>query len=68
LAFAISFGFGTRDVIRNITAGFYTREFLRVGSRLEISGQQGVLTGIHATHMPSSNRKTTKSASPTQAF
>jgi small-conductance mechanosensitive channel len=50
LAFAISFGFGTRDVIRNITAGFYTRKFLRVGSRLEISGQQGILTGINATH------------------
>lgn len=50
LAFGISFGLGTRDVIRNITAGFYTRKFLRIGSRLEISGQSGLLTEINATH------------------
>jgi small-conductance mechanosensitive channel len=50
LAFGISFGFGTRDVIRNITAGFYTRKFLQIGKQLEISGQQGVLTEINATH------------------
>ena len=31
LAFGISFGLGTRDIIRNITAGFYTRKFLRIG-------------------------------------
>lgn len=51
LAFGISFGLGTRDVIRNITAGFYTRKFLRIGKQLEISGQQGVLTEINATHV-----------------
>lgn len=50
LAFGISFGLGTRDVIRNITAGFYTRKFLRIGNRLEISGQSGLLTEINATH------------------
>jgi small-conductance mechanosensitive channel len=50
LAFGISFGFGTRDVIRNISAGFYARKFLHVGNRLEISGQRGVLTEINATH------------------
>lgn len=50
LAFGISFGFGTRDLIRNITAGFYTRKFLRIGGRLEISGQDGVLQEINATH------------------
>lgn len=38
LAFGISFGFGTRDLIRNITAGFYARKFLEAGNRLEILG------------------------------
>lgn len=50
LAFGISFGLGTRDIIRNIAAGFYLRKFLEVGKRLEISGQNGLLTGINATH------------------
>lgn len=50
LAFGISFGLGTRDLIRNITAGFYTRKFLRIGNRLEILGQQGMLTEVNATH------------------
>lgn len=50
LAFGISFGLGTRDVIKNITAGFYLRKFLEVGKPLEISGQEGLLTQINATH------------------
>src|SRR6185312_16183209 len=50
LAFGLSFGLGTRDIIRNITAGFYTRKFLRIGGRLEISGQDGILQEINATH------------------
>lgn len=50
LAFGISFGLGTRDVVRNITAGFYLRKFLEIGKRLEISGQEGLLTQINATH------------------
>jgi len=51
LAFGISFGLGTRDIIRNITAGFYVRKFLRVGRRLNISGYEGVLKQINATHL-----------------
>jgi Mechanosensitive ion channel len=50
LAFGISFGFGTRDIVRNITAGFYARKILTVGKPLEVSGQQGVLVAITATH------------------
>lgn len=50
LGFGISFGLGTRDIIRNITAGFYTRKFLRIGNRLEVSGYEGVLSEINATH------------------
>lgn len=50
LGFGISFGLGTRDIIRNITAGFYTRKFLQTGDELEILGQRGVLTQVNATH------------------
>ena len=51
LAFGIAFGFGTRDVIRNITAGFYARKFLRIGDELEILGYRGVLIHLNATHI-----------------
>ena len=50
LGFGLAFGLGTRDIIRNITAGFYTRRYLRIGERLEISGREGVLKAINATH------------------
>jgi small-conductance mechanosensitive channel len=50
LAFGIAFGLGTRDVVRNLVAGFYVRKFLEVGKRLEIAGQRGTLTAIMATH------------------
>lgn len=49
-AFAISFGFGTRDIVRNLAAGFYIRKFLEMGKKTEIAGQQGVLQAITATH------------------
>lgn len=51
LAFGLSFGLGTRDVVRNITAGFYLRKHLLIGERLEISGQSGILRSITATHV-----------------
>jgi small-conductance mechanosensitive channel len=50
LAFGLAFGLGTREIVRNIVAGFYTRKFLAVGKGLEIGGQNGVLTAITATH------------------
>lgn len=50
LAFGISFGFGARDIVRNILAGFYARKFLQVGKPIEIVGQQGTLRAITATH------------------
>lgn len=51
LAFGLSFGLGTRDIIRNITAGFYARKVLTMGKPMEIAGQQGVLRAITATHI-----------------
>jgi small-conductance mechanosensitive channel len=50
LAFGLAFGLGTREIVRNIVAGFYTRKILAVGENLEIAGQTGVLTAITSTH------------------
>lgn len=50
LAFGLAFGLGTRDIVRNIVVGFYTRKFFSVGKRLEVAGQSGVLTAVTATH------------------
>jgi hypothetical protein len=50
LAFGISFGLGSREITRNVLAGFYARKILQVGERLEIRGQTGVLRSITATH------------------
>lgn len=51
LAFGVSFGLGTRDIVRNIVSGFYARKILAVGKDLEIDGQRGILTAITATHV-----------------
>ncbi|MBN1569117.1 MAG: mechanosensitive ion channel [Acidobacteria bacterium] len=50
LAFGISFGFGARDIVRNILAGFYVRKFLQTGKPIAIIGQHGTLQAITATH------------------
>jgi hypothetical protein len=61
LAFGLAFGLGTRDIVRNLAAGFYARKVLVVGKPLEVAGQQGVLTAITATHviLESQGRETT---------
>ncbi|HTZ59292.1 MAG TPA: hypothetical protein VMB49_14390 [Acidobacteriaceae bacterium] len=50
LAFGLAFGLGTREIVRNIVAGFYTRKILVMGESTEIAGERGVLTAITATH------------------
>lgn len=40
---AISFGMGSRDITRNILAGFYIRKVLRVGDQVEIGSHKGRL-------------------------
>lgn len=50
LAFGLSFGLGTRDIVRNLVIGFYTRKFLVIGKRVDVAGQSGVLSAITATH------------------
>jgi small-conductance mechanosensitive channel len=49
LAFGLSFGLGTRDITRNVVAGFYARKIFRPGDPLEVRGQRGVLKAITAT-------------------
>jgi hypothetical protein len=46
LAFGLSFGLGTRDITRNIVAGFYARKILEPGSEIEIRGTRGILRAI----------------------
>ncbi|MBM3770315.1 MAG: hypothetical protein FJW27_03335 [Acidimicrobiia bacterium] len=49
LAFGLSFGLGTRDITRNILAGFYARKLFQPGDPVEILGHRGVIKGITAT-------------------
>jgi hypothetical protein len=49
LAFGLSFGLGTREITRNVIAGFYARKIFRVGEEIEIRGERGVLRSITPT-------------------
>jgi hypothetical protein len=51
---------GTRDIVRNIAAGFYARKVLVIGQPIEVAGQSGVLKAITPTHfvVQSENRET----------
>jgi len=49
LALGLSFGLGSKDVTRNILAGFYARKTFMAGDEVEIGGRRGTLVGINAT-------------------
>ena len=49
LAFGLSFGLGTRDITRNVMAGFYARKVFGPGDPIEIRGERGVVKAIAAT-------------------
>jgi len=49
LAFGLSVGLGTREVTRNVLAGFYARKIFTPGDAVEIRGRRGVLKAITAT-------------------
>ena len=51
LAFGLSFGLGSRDITRNILAGFYARKTLEVGEAMEVGGERGILRGITPTQV-----------------
>lgn len=46
LAFGLSFGLGTREITRNILAGFYARKLYSAGQEIEIRGEKGVLQSV----------------------
>ena len=46
LAFALSFGLGTREITRNMMAGFYIRKTFKIDTEVEINGQRGVLKSV----------------------
>ena len=46
VALALSFGLGTRDVTRNIVAGYYIRKQFRIGESVSVAGESGTLAGI----------------------
>lgn len=49
LGLALSFGLGSRDVTRNLLAGYYARRLFPVGSEIEIQGHRGVVESISPT-------------------
>lgn len=51
LAFALSFGLGTRHISRNILAGFYARKVFATGGEMEVDGERGVLRAITPTQV-----------------
>ncbi len=48
VALALTFGLGTRDITRNIVAGYYVRKLFVTGEAVEIAGEKGVLGGVTA--------------------
>lgn len=51
LAAALSLGLGTRDVSRNIIAGFYARRTFTIGEPMEIRGEAGTLLAFTPTQV-----------------
>ncbi|NNE44275.1 MAG: mechanosensitive ion channel [Gemmatimonadetes bacterium] len=46
---ALAFALGSRDVMRNVLAGFYARKLLRSGDEIDMHGQKGTLVSITPT-------------------
>ena len=51
MAFGLAFGLGTREIVRNVAAGFYARKLLEIGKPLQVAGHNGVLKAVTATHV-----------------
>jgi small-conductance mechanosensitive channel len=49
LAFAISFGIGSRDILTNILSSFYSKSNFQVGQDIEIGDVKGVIQKIDIT-------------------
>ena len=49
LGLALAFGLGSREVTRNLMAGFYVRRLFEIGEELEIGDLKGTLTAVTPT-------------------
>jgi Mechanosensitive ion channel, conserved TM helix len=61
LALAVAFGLGSRDLARNIMAGFHARESFEEGQQLSVRGHSGQLVNIGTTKSEIRTRKGTVS-------
>lgn len=48
LSFALAFGLGARDILRNMVAGLYTRKSFCVGQRIIIEGVEGTIERMNS--------------------
>ncbi len=46
VALALTFGLGTRDITRNLVAGYYVRKLFKVGETVTVAGESGTLAGV----------------------
>lgn len=49
LAFVVSFGFGSRDILTNILSSFYSKNNFHVGQEIEMIGLSGIIEKIDIT-------------------
>lgn len=49
LGFALSFGFGSREITRNLIAGFYARKIFESGDEIQVGDVSGKLVAIAPT-------------------
>jgi small-conductance mechanosensitive channel len=45
-SFALAFGLGSADAVRNVMASHYVRRFYRAGQRVEVQGLEGVIVDM----------------------
>jgi small-conductance mechanosensitive channel len=50
LALALTFGLGSRDITRNLVAGYYARKLFEPGKTIEVKGEEQILAGIAPVH------------------
>jgi hypothetical protein len=50
LALALTFGLGSRDITRNLVAGYYVRKLFEPGKEIEIQGKRMKLAGVAPVH------------------
>lgn len=49
IAFAIGFGFSSRDILKNVLAGSYSRRRFNIGQMIKIGEYKGIITHIDST-------------------